>query len=262
MTYRRLAWTCVIAAVLGISLAPRSPSSEPENPARDPRTTRRSTADLQERLLIPRQASALGTIAAPILKAPEVLTQITAPPQAEEEPPLDVPPMGWISGHVVDGSGNPIGGAILHLTGPTGVQAHRIADDGEFHFAVAQGAWTVEAGLLDGDDEWRSIETTARITPGATATLAIEILLGNAAHAVQSDMQETIGVGWEVLRNDGPLRAGDVLIEVNGRLLTDMQPEAVRAALRERSGETLLATVLRADASGALQEVAVTLEAH
>lgn len=212
---------------------------------------------------MPQRAAVLGTIAGPILRPPVMFTQLAAPPPAPELPPEPPPAAtGWISGHVVDGNGEPVGGAILHLSGPTGAQSHRIADDGEFHFEVSEGAWSVEAGLLEGRDEWRSITTTARIVPGATATLAIEILLNSAAHTVHAGLKENLGVGWEVQRDDGPLQAGDVLIEVNGKLLSEMQPESARALLRERMGESIRAVVLRANEAGTLAEVPVVLEAR
>ncbi|MBX2801977.1 MAG: hypothetical protein KTR31_30130 [Myxococcales bacterium] len=179
-----------------------------------------------------------------------------------EEASVEPPGTGFLSGHVVDGAGYPVSGAVLHVHGPSGTRAERIADDGEFHFQVREGTWTVEAGWFDGDDEWRSIPATVRLTPGATATIALEILMGGAGHTVRSGLRETFGVGWEVVADDGPLRAGDVLVEVGGRLLTDLQPEAARAALRERPGESLSATVLRAGASGALEEVEVVLQAR
>ena len=250
-------WTIAIATVLGFLMAPRTPSSEPDG--KDPALLIASAIrpERANRLDIPPTLPGAGAL----LQAPPVLAHIVVP-EALEPPPDPEPAVGWISGHVVDGDGNPVGGAILHLRGPVGVQAHRIADDGEFHFAVSEGRWTVEAGLLDGNDEWRSIATTAQITPGATATLAIEILLGTAAHAVHSGIKETPGVGWRVLRDDGPLRRDDVLIEVGGNLLTDMQPEAVRAALRERAGEPVRAVVLRPDDDGELHEVPVVLEAR
>ena len=260
MERRGLAWTALIALLLGFLLAPR-PSTEPAE-VRAERVTRRP----MPAPIAPRATSAVvGSLSRPFVPAqpvalpPTTLEPLEAAPHEPEEEPVQ---MGWISGHVVDGDGTPLGGAILHLSGPTGSEAHRIADDGEFHFAVAEGAWTVEAGWLDGEDEWRSIATSAHIRPGATATLAIEVLLGSAGHAVRSGIRETLGVGWEVLRDDGPLHAGDVIVEIDGQLLTDMQPEAVRAALRERPGEAIRALVLRASSSGHLAEVPVVLEAR
>lgn len=258
MERRRLIWTAAISALLGIIFAPRPHTPEADVPV--------STHELRrDAARVSPAAASLGALSGlPRSSSSEVDHRLEhvptfLPEPTEAEPELE---MGWISGHVVDGEGNPVGGAILHLQGPTGSEAHRIADDGEFHFAVAEGTWTVEAGFFDGEDEWRSIATQAPIRGGATATFALEILLEGAAHAVHGGLEEAFGVGWEVLHDDGPLRAGDVLTEVDGKLLADMQPEAVRAALRERPGESIRAVVLREQAGGRVAEVPVVLEAR
>lgn len=244
-----------LAFALGLLFAPRvHPHSEVAVPKR-PRRARTHA---------PAQRATVRSPAAHPRPAPLSQPQPQPLPQPLSPAPggLDPVAMGWISGHVVDGTGEPVGGAVLHLQGPTGAMARRIADDGEFNLHVREGTWTVEAGWFDGEDEWRSIPTTVELSPGATATLAIEILMGSAGHMVHAGLREAMGVGWEVVHDDGPLRAGDVLVEVDGRLLADLQPEAVRAALRERPGEAIPAMVLRADGTGKLEEVTVLLEAR
>ncbi len=264
MERTKLAATSLVALVLGVLLAPRAQSPAPGAPSAA------EAAAPAPRLVIPRSTAALGAIATPILRPaprppPAALPAHEAAPTAREpeepEGPADARHAGFISGHVVADDGRPIGGAILHLSGPSGSQAHRIAGDGEFHFAVPEGTWTVEAGWFDGSEEWRSVPATLRIGPGSNATLNLEVLLAGAGHAVRAGLTEAMGIGWEVLRDDGPLHQGDVLVEVNGRLLADMQPEAVHAALRDRPGETLRAVVLRPSGPrGDLAEVEVVLE--
>jgi len=171
-------------------------------------------------------------------------------------------PMGFITGHVVDESGFPVKHAIVHLQGAEGTVAHRTDEDGTFHVAVPEGDWSAEAGWFDGDKEWRSKPTSAAVEAGEAVSLPFEILMGGAAHGVHSPLEENLGVGWEVASDDGPLRAGDVLVEVDGFLLADLQPESVEATLRSRPGETISALVLRRDASGDYEEVSVLLDAR
>ena len=234
--HRRLAWISLAALVLGVVLAPRPGLLDeiglPEALHLD---------ELQR--IVTKPSGRYAMASSPTLPAsvglPKGLGTIGQALSVWEDPGIDEEVelgYGWLSGHVVDGNGLPVGGAVIHIQGPHGVEAHRIADDGEFHLQVTEGPWSVEAGWFDGEDEWRSRASSIRITPGATSHLALEILLDGAAHAVHAGLREAMGMGFEVLHHDGPLRKGDVLVEVDGKLLTDMQPEAVRAALRERPG--------------------------
>ena len=261
MDYRRLAWTSLIALLLGVLLAPW-PTELPPTEAH-----RSSSLDTIERWSPPSSKYPLsetpssaslrspeGGRAEPLLRTAEMPDAAPAP-----EPPLG---QGWLSGHVVDGNGLPVGGAVLHLHGPNGTEAHRIADDGEFHIPVTEGRWQVEAGWFDGEDEWRSRGSMAMIRPGATSHMALEILLDDAGHAVHAGLREALGIGFEVLRDDGPLLKGDVLVEVGGLILTELQPEAVRAALRERPGESIEAVVLRPIEGGSYEELPVVLKAR
>ncbi|MEN0068350.1 MAG: carboxypeptidase-like regulatory domain-containing protein [Myxococcota bacterium] len=169
---------------------------------------------------------------------------------------------GFLSGHVVDDQGEPIKHAIVHLHGPEGTLAHRTGDDGTFRIAVPRGNWTAEAGWFDGQDEWRSKPSTAAVSGGENVFVPFEILMGGAAHGVHSELKEALGVGWEVAADDGPLRAGDVLVEVDGLLLADLQPASVKAALRSHPGETIPAVVLRRADDGDYEEVPVVLDAR
>ena len=263
MDHQRLALTSVAALILGLVFGPR-PGTLPEwdlgqvgfdaidalVPLRS-HLPMRSAAPLPMGVSVP--SSSLGSV-------DRLLSNLDAPLlELEPEPRLG---HGWLSGHVVDGNGLAVGGAVLHLRGTAGVEAHRIADDGEFHLQVTEGAWTVEAGWFDGEDEWRSRAMKVSVQPGSTSHLAVEILLNGAAHAVHAGLREAMGMGFEVLRNDGPLQEGDVLVEVDGKLLVDLQPEAVRAALRERPGEQIEALVLRPRPGGAYDELTLWLEAR
>lgn len=169
---------------------------------------------------------------------------------------------GFVSGHVVDDHGYPVKHAVVHLHGPSGTLAHRTDEEGSFHIAVPAGNWTAEAGWYDGDEEWRSRPVVAKVVAGENVALPFEILMQEAAHGVHSAIKEAMGVGWEIAHDDGPLLAGDVLVEVDGMFLADLQPETVKAALRSRVGEQIAALVLRRRANGDYEEVSVVLDAR
>lgn len=254
--------TALLALVLAWILAPRPSSGLPDRPSRLSTTPPTAPFVISEaraalRPLVIGSGRRGGDHALPYAPA-----RASHPPPPRPGSDTDEKRLGFLSGHVVDEQGYPVKHAVLHLHSTTGTLAQRVSEDGTFRLAVPEGRWTAEAGWFDGDDEWRSRPVTASVAAGENVWVPFEILMSGAAHGVHAKLEEAMGVGWRVKGDDGPLRRGDVLVEVDGQLLADLQPAAVKAALRSRPGETIPALVLRRGDDGDYQEVAVVLDAR